>query len=125
MSETRLADAISQYGREAYLLTVSETGPHTSSVRVDLDGETVTCVLGRSAGRNIATQPNVSLFWPPREPGGYALILNGTARPAPPRGDDAMAQITLTKSVFHRAGPRDEEREGPCTADCKPIRRAG
>ena len=65
MSETRLADAISQYGREAYLLTVSETGPHTSSVRVDLDGETVTCVLGRSAGRNIATQPNVSLFWPP------------------------------------------------------------
>ena len=31
-----LAEAISHYGREAYLLTVAKDGPHTSNVTVEL-----------------------------------------------------------------------------------------
>lgn len=125
MQAPRLEDAIAQYGNEAFLLTVGTGGPHTSSVRVELHGDRVTCELGRSAGRNIAAEPQVSLFWPPLEKGGYALIVNGTASAVEPAGDTPTAEIRLTKSVFHRAGPRDEEREGPCTADCQPIRRDG
>lgn len=125
MHAPRLEEAIAQYGDEAFLLTVGESGPHTSSVRVHLEGNTVTCSLGRSAGKNIAAQPNVSLFWPPQEKGGYALIVNGTASTAETAGDTPVAEIRLTKSVFHRAGARDDSREGPCTADCKPIQPAG
>lgn len=125
MPAPRLEDAIAQYGPEAFLLTVGTDGPHTSSVRVKLHGNTATCALGRSAGRNIASEPQVSLFWPPLEQGGYALIVNGTASAVQPAGGEPMAEIRLTKSVFHRAGPRDEERKGPCTADCQPIRRDG
>tara|TARA_R110002073_G_scaffold250152_1_gene412923 strand:- start:333 stop:710 length:378 start_codon:yes stop_codon:yes gene_type:complete len=123
MQAPRLEDAISRYGDEAFLLTVGATGPHTSSVRVELHGNTVICALGRSAGKNIAGEPRVSLFWPPLEKGGYALIMNGSANAVETAGEAPMAEITLTKSVFHRAGPRDEEREGPCTADCQPIQR--
>jgi hypothetical protein len=39
--------------------------------------------VGASAARNIAREPHVSLFWPPTEPGGYALIVNGTAAGEP------------------------------------------
>jgi hypothetical protein len=31
-----LADAISHYGRDAYLLTVAKDGPHTSHVTIEL-----------------------------------------------------------------------------------------
>ncbi len=124
MQAPRLEDAIAQYGDEAFLLTVGPDGPHTSSVRVRLHGNTVTCALSRSAGKNIASEPHVSLFWAPPEKGGYALIANGTASMAETVAGVTTAKIALTKSVFHRAGPRDETREGPCTADCQPIRRA-
>src|SRR5262245_18994885 len=71
-----LAEAVAQYGREAYLLTIANDGPHTSFVSVDLKGNVIACVIGKSAAMNIASQPSVSLFWPPREPGGYALVVN-------------------------------------------------
>ena len=69
MPDPTLADALDEYGPEAYLLTVSKTGPHTSQVSVRLNGGVIDCALGASAAKNIAVEPNVSLFWPPREAG--------------------------------------------------------
>ena len=66
-----LDEAISRYGREAYLLTVAEDGPHTSNVTIELRGGTIGCNVSVSAAKNIAREPNVSLFWPPTEAGGY------------------------------------------------------
>ena len=79
MSALTLTDAITQYGHEAYLLTVGKDGPHTSHVSVNLRGDVIACTIGASAAKNILSEPHVSLFWPPREPGGYAMILNGLA----------------------------------------------
>ena len=74
-----LAEAISHYGHNAYLLTVARDGPHTSHVTIELRGSSIGCAVGASAARNIARQPNVSLFWPPTEPGGYVLIIRSPA----------------------------------------------
>ncbi len=115
-----LAEAISHYGREAYLLTVAKDGPHTSSVTVELNGDRIGCALGGSAARNIARAPQVSLFWPPTEPGGYALIVNGTAEG---QAGGAKAEITLTKSVLHRPGPKPADSDGPCASDCRRLAR--
>ena len=121
MPTPTLAEAISQYGREAYLLTIANDGPHTSRVSVDLKGNVIACVIGNSAARNIASKRNVSLFWPPREPGGYALLVNGTATARHEPSGAARAEITLTKSVLHRPGPRLPDSDGPCASDCKRI----
>jgi hypothetical protein len=67
---TSLSEALSQYGADAYLLTVSAGGPHTSHVSVVQDGDRLTCALSKSAARNIDEQPSVSLLWPPLEKGG-------------------------------------------------------
>jgi hypothetical protein len=118
-----LAEAISHYGREAYLLTVAKDGPHTSHVTIELRDSSIGCALGASAARNIASEPHVSLFWPPTEPGGYALIVNGAAAGDLRRTGVPMAEITLTKSVLHRPGPRPDDSDGPCANDCRSLTR--
>jgi hypothetical protein len=121
MPTPTFAEAVAQYGRGAYLLTIANDGPHTSFVSVDLKDNVLACAIGKSAARNIANEPNVSLFWPPREPGGYALIVNGTATVRHEPSGVTSAEITLTKSVLHRAGPKPPDSDGPCLSDCRRI----
>ena len=118
-----LAEAISHYGHEAYLLTVAKDGPHTSNVTIELRGGCIGCNVGASAAKNIAHEPNVSLFWPPTEPGGYALIVNGAAASEHRPTGVTMAEITLTKSVLHRPGPKPDDSDGPCASDCRRLTR--
>ena len=118
-----LAEAISHYGHDAYLLTVAQDGPHTSHVTIQLRGSSIGCAVGASAAKNIAIEPNVSLFWPPTEPGGYALIVNGQAAGEQAATGVMMAEITLTKSVLHRSGPRPDDSDGPCANDCRRLMR--
>ena len=118
-----LTEAISHYGRDAYLLTVANDGPHTSNVTIGLRGGCIGCNVGTSAARNIARNPHVSLFWPPTEPGGYALIVNGTAVSDCQATGMATAEITLTKSVLHRPGPKPDDSDGPCASDCRRLTR--
>jgi hypothetical protein len=118
-----LAEAISHYGHQAYLLTVAKDGPHTSNVTIELRGSKIDCNVGISAAKNIAREPNVSLFWPPTEPGGYALIVNGTAASEHRLAGVAVAEITLTKSVLHRPGPKPDGSDGPCASDCRRLTR--
>lgn len=116
-----LADAISHYGHDAYLFTVAQDGPHTSHVTVELRGYSIGCAVGASATRNIARERHVSLFWPPTEPGGYALIVNGMATLERRTTGATMAAITLTKSVLHRRGPKPDDSDGPCANDCRRL----
>ena len=122
MSAPTLADAVAQYGRDAYLLTVANDGPHTSFVSVDLKGNVIACAVGKSAARNIASKP-CRCFWPPREPGGYALVVNATATGRREPSGLTRVEIALTKSVIHRAGPKPPDGEGPCPTDCQRITR--
>jgi hypothetical protein len=77
--------------------------------------------LGASAVNNIEREPKISLFWPPLEPGGYAMILNGTAIETVQVDGAVCAKISLTKSVLHRPGPKPAGSEGPCASDCRRI----
>jgi hypothetical protein len=106
MSALTLAEVVARYGRDAYLLTIASDGPHTSFVSVDLKGNVIACSIGKSAAKNIASKPNVSLFWPPRDPGGYALVLNGTATGGREPSGVTRAEITLTK--ISPSSPRTE-----------------
>jgi hypothetical protein len=118
-----LAEAISHYGPHACLLTVAQDGPHASHVTIEFRGSSIGCAVGKTAGGNMARVPNVSLFWPPTEPGGYALIVDGSAAGERQATGATMAEITLTKSVLHRPGPRPDNSDGPCANDCRRLTR--
>jgi hypothetical protein len=67
MTAPTLSEALSQYGNQAYLITVGSTVPHTSNVLIKLRGNNIDCVVGPNAAKNITTNPHVSSFWLPHE----------------------------------------------------------
>lgn len=121
---TTISEALREFGNTPYVLTVGDDGPHTSHSTVSLgaDGTSLTGPLSKSAATNVGNQPAMSLFWPPLEPGGYGIIMNGTAQVIATDGPDPLASIALTKAVFHRPGTPGPGHEGTCKSDCRPIR---
>ena len=80
-----------------------------------LEGDRITCEAGRTTLANATRSPAVSLLWPPNEPGGYSLIVDGEAT-----CDGDTVAIAPTRAVLHRPGPSPDP-QSSCTADCIPI----
>ncbi len=103
----------------AYLVTITEESTaHVVAVSPALADDRLTVGdLGRRSRANAAARPTVTLTWPPRAPGGYSLILDGSAEPD---GDDLL--ISPTRAVLHRAAPERESQPGDgCASDCVEI----
>jgi hypothetical protein len=103
----------------AYLLTVNDEGrAHAVAVTPDLtDGAFRVHELGRKSVANAAARPQLSLVYPPREPGGYSLIVDGDAT-----ADGDTVSITPTTAVLHRPAPAGFQPDaGACGSDCQPI----
>ncbi|MCH9674161.1 MAG: hypothetical protein K0U93_22175 [Gammaproteobacteria bacterium] len=119
---TSLDEALERYGREAFLLTTGGTGPHTSTVNVQLNAHGLQFEVGDSASKNMRERPGVSLLWPAADKNGYNVIINGeTTRVANDSRARPYAQVTITKAVLHRAGPAPVDHRGPCKSDCLPL----
>mgnify|MGYP000853334357 CR=1 FL=1 len=118
-----LASAMSSFDY-AFFLTVSDGArPHAVAVSPvwTADGSGLAFEGGRRTCANASARPDVSLVFPPREPGGYSLIVDGSA------SVDGGGSISVRPetAVLHRPAPADHTPEpGACGADCQPIMRA-
>ena len=76
----RLAAALSDY-RFAYLVTVDdEYRVHTVTVEPELHGGVMDVgLIGGRTRKNVENRSDVTLLWPPSEPAGYSLIVDGRA----------------------------------------------
>ncbi|MCW2794617.1 pyridoxamine 5'-phosphate oxidase family protein [Nocardioides sp.] len=93
-----LAQALEDFGA-GYLLSTSSEG-RVKAVTVEPDvveGVLLVTGPGRGSTANIAANPSVTLLFPPREPRGFTLLVDGTARLV-----DDQAQITPQTAVLHR-----------------------
>jgi hypothetical protein len=120
VSIERLRDEVARFGSTPYLLTVSDDAhAHATAVTVEWQGDELVMGVGARSRRNAAVHPDVSLLWPPFEPGGYSLISDGVARDL---GDEQMA-FSPTKAVLHRPAPgqRASAAEGDCSSHCVPL----
>jgi hypothetical protein len=115
----------------AYLLTVGEDlRAHAVAVTPTLDeGGLLVTDLGRRTSANLAARPGVSLVWPPYEPGGYSLIVDGSATVI-----DQTARVEPAHAVLHRPAAPSRARRGDhtsgeaagagatgCGNDCVPL----
>ncbi|MDT5067631.1 MAG: hypothetical protein QOK02_3786 [Mycobacterium sp.] len=113
----QLADALADFAF-AYLITVSDDY-QARTVAVDpvlrddvLDVGTV----GGGTRRNLAAHDGVTLLWPPRQPGGYTLIVDGRGLLS---ADDAPLQVVPSHAVLHRpATPSAAASATGCGDDC-------
>lgn len=110
-----------RFGLAPYLLTVSsDARPHAVAVAASWQGDTLVLAVGAHSASNARERPQVSLLWPPDEPGGYSLIVDGTASPADAAGRIA---VTPTRAVLHRPASTPDAARPGCGADCVPILR--
>jgi hypothetical protein len=116
----RLADALDGY-RFAYLVTVDdEYRAHTVTVEPELR-ERVMDVgpIGGRTRKNVESRGEVTLLWPPREPDGYSLIVDGRAEVTESDDDTAALRVVPTRALLHRnADPDAPGSAKGCLHDC-------
>ncbi len=104
----------------AYLLTVSDDQrAHAVAVTpVARDGALRVEGLGNRTRANLTDRPDVTLLFPPGEPGGYSLIVDGRAS-----GDGEGATVTPVNAVLHRPAEHapGEVSDTGCGSDCVHI----
>ena len=115
----KLADALSDFSF-GYLITVGDDyRAHTVAVEPALtEGVFDVGQMGSGTRRNAGEHPDVTVIWPPAEPGGYTLIVDGRA--------DVTASgltVTPTRAVLHRRATPDSVATSPDGLhDCLPLK---
>ncbi|MFC6286094.1 pyridoxamine 5'-phosphate oxidase family protein [Nocardioides sp. GCM10027113] len=115
----RLAETLQDFG-PGYLLTAGADG-RVKVVTVEptpVDGA-LACGASRGSAANATANPAATLLFPPPEPRGFSLIVDGDASVA--SGDEVS--VRPTKAVLHRPA---SHADGPvagdgCGHDCKPV----
>ncbi|MCV7378558.1 hypothetical protein BST11_10625 [Mycobacterium alsense] len=116
----RLAAALADFPF-AYLITVDD-GYRVHTVTVEPTLREATLDVGLIGGRtrqNLARRRDVTLLWPPTEPGGYSLIVDGSAEVT--NGDDETARLGVlpTRALLHREADADSPGAAKgCLHDC-------
>ncbi len=116
-----LPETVARYGPATFLLTTGVDGrPHATHVIVEIDSATLRCGIGRRTARNASEHPLVSFLWPPAEPGGYSLIVDGEIR-IEHAEDEPLGIVSATKAVLHRPAVTALTEEPACGSDCVPV----
>ncbi len=113
----QLAGALADF-TYAYLITVGgDYRAHTVAVEPVLsDGIFEVGSIGNSTRRNLAAHADVTLVWPPSQPGGYSLIVDGIGRPT----EDALT-VAPSRAVLHRKALPGATTKPGCKDDCLPL----
>jgi hypothetical protein len=114
-----LREQTTKFGQSAYVITVTAGGrPHVVSVVVEWRDDRLVFGAGRTTLACAAERPEVALLWPPVEPGGYSLIVDGTAS----RADPSLDILTLqpSKAILHRSAEKPSATGGQ-VSDCVAV----
>jgi len=109
----------------AYLVTVdAENRPHPVPVMPILKGDTVHigALGGRRSRANLARSSEVTVMWPPPVPGGYTVIVDGTAEVSDAGGELASLAIAPSRAVLIRVATPASPGETPCYSDCVDLK---
>ncbi len=107
----------------AYLLTVrDDLRPHVVAVTPVWEASRLAMDVGRGTSHNASERPAVTLCYPPVEPDGYSLIVDGTAEV------DTEGRIVFDPSgaVLHRPAPTGRSGSSTgCGNECEPVGPSG
>jgi hypothetical protein len=113
-----LARALEDFGA-GYLLTNRAGAVKVVTVEPTVtDGVVLVEAPGKGTVANLADNAAVTLVFPPREPRGFTLLVDGAAEVT---GDDV--RITPATAVLHRPASHADGPPAPdgCGNDCAPV----
>ncbi|MCV7445097.1 pyridoxamine 5'-phosphate oxidase family protein [Mycobacterium paraense] len=114
----RLAAALPDFPF-AYLITVGDDyRAHTVTVEPRLREATLDVgLIGGRTRENLARRGDVTLLWPPREPGGYSLIVDGKAEVTESADETVRLGVVPERALLHREADSPSAAKG-CLHDC-------
>ncbi len=92
-----LGDKLDEYSW-CYLVTTGEERPHLLAVKPSIVTSGLRCETGHSSRANVVRNPLVVLMFPPAQPDGMSLIVDGEAEV---NGDGVVVRPTW--AVLHRS----------------------
>ena len=116
----RLAAALADFPF-AYLITVDDDyRAHTVTVEPVLHGTVLEVgLVGGGTRRNLADRSAVTLLWPPSDPDGYSLIVDGRAEISDASEETARLGVVPTRALLHREAETDSPAAAKgCLHDC-------
>ena len=120
----RLRTEIGRFVTLPYLLTITAADqPHCGNVTVSWGAtgdELVVSAPSSWAGSEAGGHRQVSLLWPPAEPGGYSLIVDGRASTLDRDGETLLA-VAISRAVLYRLGSSSAGDSSLCGSDCVPL----
>ena len=126
---TKLDDEMQRFGAQAYLLSVSDDATaHVAHLTFALSGDALRCGVSRTAARNVKSRPRISVLWPPYEPGGYSMIVDGDCELSSGTAADGADELAIrpVTGVLHRPAAPAESADNTaedcgCGPNCCPI----
>jgi hypothetical protein len=116
-----LAQALEDFGA-GYLLTNRAGAVKVVTVEPTVsDGVVLVEGPGKGTVANLAENPAVTLVFPPREPRGFTLLVDGSGEVV---GEDvriAPATAVLHRPASHADGPPAPGQGADCGNDCVPV----
>lgn len=115
----QLAHALADFSF-AYLITVGDDHrAHTVAVSPAFnDGAFQVGAVGKHTRGNVSLHGDITLVWPPRQEGGYTLIVDGRGSLT----EDALS-VEPTRAVLHRSAMPDSPATSPDGLhDCVPLK---
>jgi hypothetical protein len=105
--------------RSGYLLTTTAGRVKVVTVDPEMSGSALRIAApGRGTLGNLAANPAVTLVFPPTEPRGYTLLVDGTATVDGEDVDLAPTSAVLHRPASHADGPLPAD---GCGHDCAPV----
>lgn len=114
----RLRQELGAFRLAPYLVTVNDDGrPHAVAITVGWDGDVLVTRAGSRSLANLTRRSQVTLLWPPSQPDGYGLIVDGVASCGPQADDHVVVQPV--SAVLHRLAPQAPGQ--PVRSDCLTV----
>lgn len=118
-----LAATLGEYGA-GYLLTSSAGQVKAVTVEPTMAAGVLELPGSRGSAANLAQNPAATLLFPPSQPQGYTLLVDGSAA-----GDGDTITFTPQTAVLHRPAAHSDGPPAPaaagkqtgCENDCRPV----
>ena len=114
---------IKEYGSSTYLVsTTVDNHPHVANLTFVIDKNDLIVTVGKRGTKNLENCPKVTLLWPPKELGGYSLIIDGIAsKHENIGGSGSVWKISFDSGILHRPAQSPVDDDPSCGSDCQTI----
>ena len=123
VSAKDILKTIEEFGTSTYFISATADGhPHVANLTFVTDNDGLVFTVGKRGTKNLKNCAQVTMLWPPKEVGGYSLIIDGIASKVENSDvSDSLWKISFDSGILHRPAQSSTNDNHSCGSDCQTI----